>query len=382
MAKKEDLAKKEAAILKKDELANILADALNKQYKDSGNVAFFLSKQDDPSIITEWVSTGIYELDLAISNRANGGIPAGRITEITGLEASGKSLLSANILAETQRKGGQAIFIDTENAVSDEFMRCIGVDTSKLLYVQHDTVEDIFNTIEMLISKIRAADKDRLVTIVVDSVAAASCKTEVESEHGKDGFATGKAIIISKAMRKITNMIGKQKIVLVFTNQLRQNIGAMFGEKYTTSGGKAIAFHSSVRLRLSSMGKIKKSDDIVGIKTKAVVIKNRMGPPFKKSEFEIYFNRGLDNVSSWLNSLKSSDIIKGSQKLTYTKNDGEIVEFSKNDFTTVVMKNEKLRDEIYQKWAEYKIMKYKEQNSEVSDDVELANEDDDVIDDE
>lgn len=145
---------------------------------------------------------------------------------------SGKSLLAAHILAETQKKGGVAVYIDTESAVSQEFLQAIGVDTKSLLYVQLELIEDVFTAVENIIEKIRTSSKDRIVTIVVDSVAAASTKVEMEAEYDKDGWATTKAIVISKAMRKITNMIARQKIALVFTNQLRQKLGVSFGDPW------------------------------------------------------------------------------------------------------------------------------------------------------
>lgn len=146
---------------------------------------------------------------------------------------TGKSLISAHIVANTQKKGGIAVVIDTENAAAPEFWKSLGVDLKNLPYSPCETVEDIFEQMEKLISVVRKSNKDRILTIIVDSVAAASTKTEQESEHGKDGFATTKSIIISKAMRKITNMIGRQKVLIVFTNQLRQNLNAMaFGDKY------------------------------------------------------------------------------------------------------------------------------------------------------
>ncbi len=140
---------------------------------------------------------------------------------------SGKSLVAAHLLADTQRQGGVAVLIDTEMAVSREYLDAIGVDVSKLLYVQADSVEDVFEYIETIIEKVRTSSKDKLVTIVVDSVAAVSTKKELAADYDKDGYATDKAIIISKAMRKITNMIGREKITLVFTNQLRQKMNAM-----------------------------------------------------------------------------------------------------------------------------------------------------------
>jgi len=218
---------------KRDELAELLANELNKANKDGGKIAYFLDEEENPADISDWISTGSSMLDLAISNRPHGGLPIGKMIEFNGLEGTGKSLVSAHICAETQRKGGIAVVLDTENAAAPAFWKSLGVDLKNLLYVQVDTVEDIFENMERMIGIVRKSNKNRILTLIVDSVAAASTKAELESDHGKDGFATGKSIIISKAMRKITNMIGKQKVLTVFTNQLRQNINAMaFGDKY------------------------------------------------------------------------------------------------------------------------------------------------------
>jgi len=221
-----------------DDLASVLADNLNKKFKSSNyKVAYFLEGDtDSPSDVNEWISTGSTMLDLAISNRPNGGLPVGRIIEITGLEASGKSLLAAHALADTQRKGGLAVYIDTENAVSREFLEAIGINLKDMLYVPLDTVEDIFESIESITEYIRKNAKNRLVTIVVDSVAGASTKQEMSADYDKDGWATSKAIILSKAMRKITNFIGRERICLIFTNQLRTRLGVSFGDQWTTSG--------------------------------------------------------------------------------------------------------------------------------------------------
>ena len=307
----------------RDKLAEILADSLNKKFKDF-KVAYFLDGADEtPTDLTEWISTGSAMLDLAISNRKGGGIPVGRITEITGMEASGKSLVAAQIIATTQKLGGLGVFIDTENACNEDFLQALGIDTSKMLYIQLETVEDIFEVIDNIITKVRESDKDRLITIVVDSVAGATTKVEQEADYSKDGWATSKAIIISKAMRKITQMIGRQRIALIFTNQLRQKLGVMFGDPWTTSGGKAIQFHASCRLRLKAAGQIKAKirgkEQTIGIKTKCIVVKNRMGPPLRTAEFNIFFESGIDDTGSWLQVMKDYDLVKqGGSWYTYT----------------------------------------------------------------
>ena len=346
------------------DLADILAGELNKQSKDQ-KVAFFLNDDEAPTNVDGWVSTGCAMLDVAISNRPYGGLPVGRITEITGLEQSGKSLVSAHLLAETQKQGGVAVLIDTETAVSREFLEAIGVDVSKLLYVTADSVEQIFDFTETIIEKVRETSKDKLVTIVVDSVAAASTTNELASDYKKDGYATDKAIIISKAMRKITNMIGRQKISLVFTNQLRQKMNAMFGDPWTTSGGKALAFHSSVRLRLKNMGQIKMKvnakDKVVGMKVRCQVVKNRMGPPLRAADFEIYFDRGIDNYGSWLGVMKENNMLKQAGAwYTYVDTEtGEEIKFQSKDFIVMMGEKEELREQIYKKICEETILQYK-----------------------
>ena len=346
------------------ELADILATELNKQSKDS-KVAFFLNDDEAPTNVDGWISTGCAMLDVAISNRPYGGLPVGRITEITGLEQSGKSLVSAHLLAETQKQGGVAVLIDTETAVSRDFLEAIGVDVSKLLYVTADSVEQIFDMTETIIEKVRETSKDKLVTIVVDSVAAASTTNELASDYKKDGYATDKAIIISKAMRKITNMIGRQKISLVFTNQLRQKMNAMFGDPWTTSGGKALAFHASVRLRLKNMGQIKMKvnakDKTVGMKVRCQVVKNRMGPPLRAADFEIYFDRGIDNYGSWLSVMKENKLVKqaGAWYAYVDTETGEEFKFQSKDFIPLMGTNTELREQIYKKICEETILQYK-----------------------
>jgi recombination protein RecA len=318
-------------------------------------------------------------LDLAISNKPKGGFPVGRITEITGLEASGKSLLAAHALANTQEKDGLAVYIDTENAVSREFLEAIGLDLEKMLYVPLDNIEDIFEAIETIIESVRKSNKDRLVTIVVDSVMGASTKIEQAADYDKDGWATSKAIILSKGMRKITNMIGRQKICLIFTNQLRSRLGIAFGDPWTTSGGKAIPFHASVRLRLKSMGQIKVKkdgvDQVIGIKTRCQVIKNRLGPPLKSIDYDIYFESGIDNYGGWLNVMKTYGLVNTAGAwYTYTKADGKDVKFLSKDFQGKLEDDEKLKDEIYEAICNAYILAYKPGKDFGIDDIEIEEE--------
>jgi len=375
-----------------DSLANTLADSINKQFKGQAlKTAFFLAGDNDaPTHVTEFISSGCSMLDLAISNRPNGGFPVGRITEITGLEASGKSLLAAHTLAETQKRGGLAVYIDTEAATSAEFLEAIGADLKTMLYVPLETIEEIFETIETIVDGVRKSDKDRLVTIVVDSIMGASTKIEMAAEYDKDGYATSKSIILSKAMRKVTNWIARERICLIFTNQLRTKLGVSFGDPWTTAGGKAIPFHASVRLRLKNTGQIKAKingvEQIVGSKTNVQVVKNRIGPPHRKVDYEIYYDSGIDNYGGWLTIMKTFDIVTQAGA-HYTLQDvdhetGETfgeVKFQSKNFVDKVINIPAIKDRLYKRLCEAYIFKYQANVDGGIDDVIIT---DDVIDEE
>ena len=361
----------------KDNLANSLSEELNKKYK-GGKISFFLNDESTPTDVKDFISTGSSMLDLAISNRPDGGIAVGRITEINGLESSGKSLLGAHLLAETQKKGGVAVYIDTETSVSHDFLQCIGVDLGSMLYVHLETVEDIFETIEQIVTKIRESDKDKLVTILVDSLAAASTKVEMEADYEKDGWATSKAIVISKAMRKITQMIGRERIALVFTNQLRQKLGVMFGDPWTTSGGKALPFHASTRLRLKNLGQLKDSKkNVIGMKCRAQVVKNRLGPPLRHADYIMYFDSGIDDYGSWLTVMKDHKLLKQAGAW-YTiqhvdTETGELIKehkFQSKDFEELLNNNPDLKEYCYNQICKEQVLQYS--NKLGIDDVEFA----------
>jgi recombination protein RecA len=381
------MAKSKSKLEMQDVLANTLADSINKQFKgQSLKTAFFLDgDQDAPTNVTEWVSSGCSMLDLAISNRPHGGFPVGRITEITGLEASGKSLLAAHTLAETQRKDGLAVYIDTEAATSSEFLTAIGVDLKTMLYVPLETVEEIFETIETIVEQVRKSDKDRLVTIVVDSIMGASTKIEMSAEYDKDGYATSKSIILSKAMRKVTNWIARERICLIFTNQLRTKMGVSFGDQWTTAGGKAIPFHASVRLRLKNTGMIKArvngAEQVVGNKTNVQVVKNRMGPPNRKIDYEIYYDSGIDNYGGWLGVMKNFKLVSQSgawYSLDDTDLDtGEVfetVKFQSKDFVEKVIDNPEMKQRLYKRICDAYVFKYRAGVEGGIDDVVITDE--------
>jgi recombination protein RecA len=228
-----------------------------------------------------------------------------------------------------------------------------------MLYVHLETVEDIFDTIETIVTKIRESDKDKLVTILVDSLAAASTKVEMDADFDKDGWATAKAIVISKAMRKITQLIARQKVCLIFTNQLRQKLGVMFGDPWTTSGGKALPFHSSTRIRLKNTGQIKDTKkNTIGIKIRAQIIKNRLGPPLRSAEFPLYFDKGIDDYGSWLEVMKQHNLVKQAGAwYTFVDQDGKEHKFQSKDFGALVADVD-TQEYIYNSICEKVILKY------------------------
>lgn len=372
--------KKKKEVTDTDDILHNLCEELNNLNKNVEQKAYILDEdEDDPSKIENWVSTGSSMLDLAISNRKNGGLPVGRIVEIVGLEGTGKSLVSGHCISAAQRLGGQAVYIDTENAIHTDYWRSLGVDFKKMIYQPAENVESIFEIMENAIASYRKMNKDRVLLIIVDSVAGASTKVEMESGYDKDGYNTTKAIIVSKAMRKITNMIGRQKVLVVFTNQMRYNMNALaFGEKYVVPGGKSIAFHSSVRIKLDLIAKLKvkskdkKKDKVIGNTIRATVFKNRMGPPHRSVEFDVYYDSGIADYASWISVLKNEELITGPSGAyyKYKQDNGEEITFLKSDFPSMMRNNPELKDELYNKICDSLILKYKLPEEHIIEDID------------
>lgn len=378
MAKKETSSKHVNVENKigRDELADLLAAELNKANKDGGKIAYFLDEREDPSAVTDWVSTGSTMLDLAISNRPYGGLPVGRITTLTGLEGTGKSLICAHLVANTQKKGGQAVYIDTEAAAAPEFWGALGVDLRKMLYISQDTIEGACQNVEDIVGIVRKANNDRLCTIIVDSIAGASTKIELEAGYERKGYATTKALIVSEAMRKLTNLVAKRRVLLVFTNQLRQNLQAMaFGDKWIEPCGKATSFHSSVKIRFETIEKMKDADkQVIGTHTRATVRKNRLGPPFRSAEFEVYFDSGIADYASWIELSKKKGFITGpSNGLIYNTE-----KFSTEAFIKRLNDDAPFKDELYNKICTSVIMQYKSPNSSIIENATIVPADDET----
>jgi len=531
--KKEKTIDKDISV---NELADIIKNGINKKFKSKSIASFGADIED----VTTWLKTGSSLLDLAISNRPNGGYPSGKIVELAGLEGAGKSLLAMYALKHTIESGGIGVLIDTESAHNKQFMEAIGVDLTRLVIIEMNILEDIYQTIEDILLDIKASGKTNTpVTIVMDSQSAAIAKNEEDSDFEKQGWNTDKAIINSMAMRKITLLIGDLNATLIITQQLRVELGKTFGDPYcidpyttkieirykqeinsvkgndftyetvtfeqlsdrfannddfentevfdinpdfelevkgrdlklnedvyrpiltflikdsvkryytdgelkgsanhqvyddtyelvklskhnnfksvnkllhivdievedihnyyangylnhnTTSGGKAIGFHASVRIRLKQAGKIKGKvngiEQVIGIETKAIVTKNRVGPNNREAHFKIYYDSGIADLDNWLELLKVHGIIK-SGGAWYTYYDNEKVmddgvspveyKFQRKNWENMLVKNNEsdetlskfipgLHAQIYKHVCDLSIMAYKT-NKRADEDV-------------
>jgi recombination protein RecA len=285
----------------------------------------------------EAISTGALSIDYALGI---GGVPRGRVIEIFGPESSGKTTLALQIIAEAQKKGGTAAFIDAEHALDAAYAKKLGVDLDNLLVSQPDNGEQALEIVEVII---RSNSVD---VVVVDSVAALVPRAEIEGEMGEAQMGL-QARLMSQALRKLTGAVSKSKASLIFINQLREKIGVMFGNPETTTGGRALKFYSSVRVDIRRIGAIKDGEDVVGNRTRIKVVKNKMAPPFREAEFDIMYGEGVSREGDLIDIAVEHKIVEKSG--AWFAYGGERLGQGRENVKTYLKEHPDLRDAIDKK---------------------------------
>jgi len=317
-------------VQQKDKTLDLAISQIEKQF-GQGSI---MRMGEDSIVKIESISTGSISLDSALGI---GGIPRGRITEIYGPESSGKTTLTLHIIAEAQKTGGYAAFIDAEHAMDPEYAKKLGVDTDNLLISQPDTGEQALDITETLVRS------GALDVIVIDSVAALVPKAELDGDMG-DSHMGLQARLMSQALRKLTGSVSKSRTSVIFINQIRHKIGVMFGSPETTTGGNALKFYASIRLDIRRIGQIKEGDQLVGNRTRVKVVKNKVAPPFKNTEFDIMYGEGISYEGDLLDLAVQADIVnKMGAWYSYNK---EKIGQGRENAKRYLEDNENVRNEI------------------------------------
>jgi len=313
----------------KTKALGLALDQIEKQF-GKGSI---MKMGDTYKVQVECIPTGSLSLDIALG----GGIPKGRVIEIYGPESSGKTTLSLHAIAEVQRRGGTAAFIDAEHALDPAYAKRIGVDVENLLLSQPDNGEQALEIVETLVRS-NAVD-----LIVVDSVAALVPRAEIEGDMG-DSHMGLQARLMSQALRKLTGVISRSKGTVIFINQIRMKIGVMFGNPETTTGGNALKFYSSVRMDIRRIAQIKQGEEIIGNRTRVKVVKNKIAPPFRQAEFDIMYNQGISKSGDILDLATDKEIVEKSGAWFSYK--GEKIAQGREAAKKYLEANPKVMDEI------------------------------------
>ncbi len=339
MAKESKSAAKNTSEPKQDEgkmkALNLAMEQITKQFGDGS----IMKLGDAKKVDVELLPSGSLSLDLALG----GGYPKGRIIEIYGPESSGKTTLTLHAIAEIQKQGGTAAFIDAEHALDPSYARKLGVDTENLLIAQPDNGEQALEITETLVRS-NAVD-----LIVVDSVAALTPQAEIDGDMG-DSHMGLQARLMSQALRKLTGIINKSKATVIFINQIRMKIGVMFGNPETTTGGNALKFYASVRMDIRRTGQIKVGDDIIGNRTKVKIVKNKIAPPFRLAEFDIMYNEGISKTGDILDLAAQYGVVEKSG--AFYKYGGETIGQGRDKTKTFLKDNPEIMSEIDNKVRE------------------------------
>ena len=332
MAKKKKAVQSTGGSGKEAALEQVIAQ-IEKQYGQGA----IMQMDEHAYAKIEGIPTGSLSLDIALGGA---GIPRGRVTELFGPESSGKTTLALHVIAEAQKAGGVAAFIDAEHALDTTWAKRLGVDVSSMLVSQPDTGEQALDIVEMLIAS------NSVDVIIVDSVAALTPKAEIEGEMG-DTHVGLQARLMSQAMRKLTAIIGRSRTALVFINQIRMKIGVMFGNPETTPGGRALKFYSSMRIDLRRITTLKDAKGAIGSRVRARIVKNKIAPPFRDTEFDIMFDSGISYEGDLLDMALAEDVVQRSGAWI---NYGDLrLGQGRENAKTYLQENIELRDEIKNK---------------------------------